>query len=262
MEDFRLALPRENVAVFYQGKYRYYRIERITKIPPFIKDFGSIVAGKSKPVDLNEFQPDTEDIIYHLRLEPVDDVEVVVNSPPTSPVHAIRKTVIRIAKDLPEHTGYASIATAGTPTELYKVSQNRTAILKRLIISNPGSSGANVYFADSGGTQLSGKIYVPANDMKVFDENKVPYLEFSEDVYVVSDQTGVEVIATFVEVGNGYMPNFTDILISKFINVSLEINNPTRYDLDSSRIRFYGYKYVVEELPTRPDRYTVFSASL
>ena len=261
-KDFEpLALVGENLILYYNGKEEYYLVKRIHSLPPFIYRIGdSLSAGASVTKSLKDYEPEGFNTIYHLRLVPIDDVKVLVKSPATVPLWAIHNTTVAVTSPNKRHTAYHSISASGTPELLYKISQNRSARVKKLVIIGAGSAGT-VFLCDSGGTAISPPFYVGANEVKSFDETTLPEIEAWKDIYVQSSVAGVSVFIEVEEVDADYMPRFTDIIIAKAKAPTLEITNPTQYDLDDVRIQFFGYTYIVEPLKEKPAKFTHFSAS-
>ena len=257
-----LVLPGENLILFYNGKEEYYEVKRIHALPPFIHTIsGTLAAGSSTSEVLSSYEPDNFNTVYHLRIMPVDDIEVLVKNPATVPIWAIKDTTISVTSPNKRHTAFHTVSAAATPEELYKVSQNRTAKVKKLILTNTGTAAAQVFLCDSGGNAISPTFVVEASETLAFKESELPEIETSNDIYVQSDTAGVIVQIEVEEVGAEWTDRFTDILIAKAKVPTLEVTNPTRYGISNPRIEFYGYAYIVEPLTTKPTKYTYFSAS-
>lgn len=102
---------------------------------------------------------------------------------------------VRLVSDL------LTVAATDTATKLLDVRSDATVKLRKVWLANDSGTASDVYFCDSGKTQLTPKIRMGGYSGGTLGPDEVPAVEFNEDVYVVTeDAQPVEVIIEVEEI--------------------------------------------------------------
>jgi len=250
-----LVYPREYLVVYYRppgGEWSVYvyRVKYIYPVLPFIVTGNDLSPGGRQTLELKDYEPKTETQLYHLRFEPLDDIEIQLRGTVNSAYYTIRDTELYFGSNYTTHTASATVSTAGTPALFWKLTTGRSARVTELAITNNSGSDATVYLTDSGGTQYfsppikvtAGSTVIATLDDYLFDT----YVK--EDIYITADQAPVTAVGTVEELGKGFDPRFAQVLFMKGAMPTMTIINPTNVTIRSPRIRFYGFEYLVERV--------------
>jgi len=87
-----------------------------------------------------------------------------------------------------------TIAVGTTATEVYRLSMEKLAWLKKVWVHNTTAADITFFFCKSDGTRLSPNIAVAAGVTRFIAEQEVPSILFSEDIYAIASATGLQLI--------------------------------------------------------------------
>jgi len=93
-----IALVGENVHLMPQNKY--YTVERMETLPPFIVDFGSLTAGKTKEKERIEDTEMPKTWLAQYRFKPLDDIEIKVYQPEGKGKYLIKKDEVMVSVNI------------------------------------------------------------------------------------------------------------------------------------------------------------------
>jgi len=250
-----LVLPREHVGPYYFGKIEYYRVLYVEALYPFRHDFGAIPAEKKtdkKNLKAEGFEPETEEELVELFVEPIDDVQIEKYNPGEHEMHTFAKFgATRIQKRIVDHHRSDRYTVTGVRGPLWKITTNRRARVKRLTFSNESAADAWIYLCKSDGTRLSASYRVLAGQTRVLDEDDLD-AEFADDIYINIDQQPTSCDIKIVAKAFEDYKQFPVIYLMKDKLSHIILHNPTTYDLPTSLVEFSGYRYLLERVEEPP----------
>jgi len=260
--DFEpLALPREHLGIFWQSKLEWYRVEYVDALYPFRINFGAITAGAStgkKELKDESYMGNPAELrLLELKLRPIDDVEVELYNPGAIVKHYVTDVIksTKIKKRIAEHHRSDRYTATGVQGPLWQITTNRRARVKRLTLTNESAADAWIYLCKSDGTRLSASFKVPAGQTLVLDEEDLD-AEFVDDLYLRFDQQPISCDIKVVEHVFEDYDNLCVIYGMRDRMPSVDITNPTNYDIAQSWLEFSGYMYYLTKVDKEPEKWT------